>query len=49
MAYIFGIHPIFALMSPELTEEKLTELATIGTGLEFTSETLDRVVGDILK
>jgi aldehyde:ferredoxin oxidoreductase len=49
MAYIFGIHPIFALMSPELTEEKLLELATMGTGLEFTPETLEQVVGDILK
>jgi aldehyde:ferredoxin oxidoreductase len=49
VAYIFGIHPIFALMSPELSEEKLIELANIGTGLRFTSETLDKVIGDILK
>jgi aldehyde:ferredoxin oxidoreductase len=49
VAYIFGIHPIFALMSPELSEEKLIELANIGTGLGFTSETLDKVIGDILK
>jgi aldehyde:ferredoxin oxidoreductase len=49
VAYIFGIHPIFALMAPELSEEKLMELANIGTGLGFTSETLDRVVADISK
>jgi aldehyde:ferredoxin oxidoreductase len=47
VAYIFGIHPIFALMAPELSEEKLIELANIGTGLEFTPEILDRVAVDI--
>lgn len=49
VAYIFGIHPIFAQLSPELSEEKLLELANIGTGLEFTSETLDKVIEDIMK
>jgi aldehyde:ferredoxin oxidoreductase len=49
VAYIFGIHPIFALMSPELSEEKLMELANIGTALGFTSETLDKVIADISK
>jgi aldehyde:ferredoxin oxidoreductase len=49
VAYIFGIHPIFALMSPELSEEKLIELANLGTGLGFTSETLDKVIAEILK
>ncbi len=49
VAYIFGIHPIFALMAPELSEEKLIELANIGTGLGFTAETLDKVIADISK
>jgi aldehyde:ferredoxin oxidoreductase len=49
VAYIFGIHPIFAMMAPELSEEKLVELANLGTGLGFTAETLDKVIGDILK
>jgi aldehyde:ferredoxin oxidoreductase len=49
VAYIFGIHPIFALMSPELSEEKLIELANLGTGLGFTSETLNNVIADISK
>jgi len=49
VAYIFGIHPIFALMSPELSEEKLIELANLGTGLGFTSETLNKVIADISK
>lgn len=49
LAYIFGIHPIFALLSPELSEEKLIELANLGTGLGFTSETLDKVIADIIK
>jgi aldehyde:ferredoxin oxidoreductase len=49
VAYIFGIHPIFALMSPELSEEKLIELANLGTGLGFTSEILNKVIADISK
>jgi aldehyde:ferredoxin oxidoreductase len=47
VAYIFGIHPIFALMSPVLSEEKLLELAGIGTGLELTGETLGQVIASI--
>lgn len=49
VAYIFGIHPIFALMSPELSEERLIELANIGTGLGFARETLDKVIAEVLK
>jgi aldehyde:ferredoxin oxidoreductase len=49
VAYIFGIHPIFAMMAPELSEEKLIELANVGTGLGFTSETLNKVISDISK
>jgi aldehyde:ferredoxin oxidoreductase len=49
VAYIFGIHPIFALMSPELSEEKLIELANLGTGLGLASGTLDKVIADISK
>jgi aldehyde:ferredoxin oxidoreductase len=49
VAYIFGIHPIFAMMVPDLSEEKLIELANIGTGLGFTSETLNKVIADIAK
>ncbi len=47
VAYIFGIHPIFALMSPALSEEKLIELANIGTDLDFAAETLDQVISEI--
>jgi len=49
IAYIFGIHPIFAMMAPELNEEKLIGLANLGTGLGFTSEMLDKVIADISK
>ena len=49
VAYIFGIHPIFAMIAPELSEEKLIELANVGTGLGFTSETLNKVIADISK
>ena len=44
VAYIFGIQPIFAVMSPEITEEDLIELSNIGTDLELTDETLDDAV-----
>jgi len=47
LAYIFGIHPIFALMAPELSEAVLLELAGIGTGMEVTPETLEQVINDL--
>ena len=49
VAYLFGIHPIFALMAPELSEEKLLEFANIGTGLGLTAETLDQAVAELIK
>ncbi len=48
VAYILGIHPIWLQMAPELTEEKLLDLAGLGTELELTRETLDEVIADIL-
>ncbi len=47
LAMIFGIQPMFALMCPELTEENMLELASIGTELELSQETLDAVIDDI--
>ena len=47
VAHIFGIHPIFALMAPELTEEALIDLFNTGTDLDITEETLDKVVADV--
>ncbi|MBC8440134.1 MAG: hypothetical protein H8D87_10655 [Deltaproteobacteria bacterium] len=44
VSMIFGIQPLFSLMSPELTEESMLELANLGTGLELTQETLDAVI-----
>jgi len=44
VAYIFGIHPIFAVMSPEIVEDDLVEIAAIGTELEISQEILDDVV-----
>jgi aldehyde:ferredoxin oxidoreductase len=44
LAYLFGIHPLFILMAPELSEEKLLELARIGTGLEITTGDLEQAV-----
>ena len=44
VAYIFGIHPTFAVMAPDLSEESLLELASVGTELELTEELLDEAV-----
>jgi len=47
VAMIFGIQPMFALMCPELTEENMLELASMGAELELTQETLDALIDDI--
>lgn len=47
VSMIFGIQPMFALMCPELTEENMLELASMGTDIELTQETLDAVIDDI--
>jgi aldehyde:ferredoxin oxidoreductase len=49
IAYIFGIHPIFAVMSPEITEEDLLEISTLGTEVEFSEDTLNNAVDYLLK
>ncbi len=48
VAYIMGLDPIFALMSPELSEEVLVEMAALGTELDITAETLDQAVSSLL-
>ncbi len=48
VAYIFGIHPIFAVMSPEIVEDDLVEIARIGTELEISQETLDKAVAGLM-
>jgi aldehyde:ferredoxin oxidoreductase len=47
LAYIFGLHPIFVLMSPELKAENMLELVNTGTELELDQETLDSVIADL--
>jgi aldehyde:ferredoxin oxidoreductase len=47
VSMIFGIQPMFSLMCPELTEENMLGLASIGTDLELTQETLDDVIDTI--
>lgn len=44
VAYIFGVHPIFANISPELSEELLLQMVNKGTGLDLTQETLEKVI-----
>ena len=48
VACIFGIHPVYALMATELTEEKLLELANLGADLDLTQETLDQAVNRVI-
>jgi aldehyde ferredoxin oxidoreductase-like protein len=47
VAHIFGLDPLFVLMCPELSEEKLIELASLGTGLEFSQDSLEVVIAEI--
>ncbi|WP_022666192.1 aldehyde ferredoxin oxidoreductase N-terminal domain-containing protein [Desulfospira joergensenii] len=47
VAMIFGIQPMFALMCPELTEENMLELASLGTELDLDQDLLDEVVKGI--
>jgi aldehyde:ferredoxin oxidoreductase len=47
VAYIFGIHPIFANMSPELSEEVMLEMVNKGTELGLTQEDLNQVITDV--
>ena len=49
VASIFGIHPIFSVMSPEITEDDLLEIATMGTEVELNQDTLDNAVNYLLK
>ena len=44
VAYIFGLHPLFMVMSPEITEEDLLEASTVGTEVEFSQEKLDETI-----
>lgn len=44
VALIFGIQPLLAIMCPELSEEKLLELSSIGTELNIDMETLNNVI-----
>ncbi|HTY22360.1 MAG TPA: aldehyde ferredoxin oxidoreductase N-terminal domain-containing protein [Desulfomonilaceae bacterium] len=47
VAYLFGIHPIFANMAPEISEELLIEMFNKGTGLTLSQETLDKAIADV--
>jgi aldehyde:ferredoxin oxidoreductase len=49
IAYIFGIHPLFAVMAPEIAEEDLLEISTIGTEVEFSEESLNNAVDYLLE
>lgn len=47
VASVFGVHPVFAVMSPELSEESLLELLQVGTELEIGQDRLDAVVSSL--
>jgi len=48
LAYIFGIHPMLTVMTPELVEDDLLEVSSVGTDLEFSSEVLDGAIDYLL-
>jgi len=48
VAYICGIHPLFILMAPFLSDEKLLELINQGTGLEITADVLNKAVAAVI-
>ncbi len=48
VAYILGLHPIWYQMAAEVSDEKLLDLAGLGTEMEFTIDTLNEVIEDIL-
>ncbi|MCF8129052.1 MAG: hypothetical protein K9N10_11105 [Deltaproteobacteria bacterium] len=48
VAYILGLHPVWFQMATEITDEKLLDLAGLGTEMEFTLDTLNEVIEDIL-
>lgn len=48
VAGIFGIHPMLAVMAPELSEDELLETASVGTGIDFEQTRLDAVVAELL-
>jgi len=48
VAYILGLHPLWIQTATELTEEKLLDLAGLGTEMEFTPDTLNEVIDDLL-
>ncbi len=47
VAAIFGIQPVFAVMSPRLTEESMISLSNTGGDLELDQEALDGLVAEI--
>jgi aldehyde:ferredoxin oxidoreductase len=47
LAYIFGIHPIFILMAPMLTEESLLHAVNLGAGLDISLEMLESAIEKI--
>jgi aldehyde:ferredoxin oxidoreductase len=47
LCLIFGIHPIYALLAPELNAENMLELTNLGTEMDLEQETLDSVISYI--
>lgn len=48
LAYVFGLDPVFALMSPAISEGRLLELAELGAGLGLTPEALEQTLAGLL-
>ncbi len=47
LAYVFGVDPLFAGMSPELTAESMIEAVRIGSGIDISEDALDGLIGEL--
>ncbi len=48
VSYIFGIDPIFSIMAPEMTEDKLIEAVNLGMDLEISADILEEVIASVI-
>lgn len=47
LAYLFGLDPMFMLMSPEISAQSMTEAVRLGTGVDISEETLTSLVTEL--
>ena len=47
LAYLFGVDPMFMLMSPEISAQSMMEAVRLGTGVDISEETLNFLVTEL--